>query len=129
MTRKTLLRAVPALLALAALTWNVSAQTTNPTTGPGPASSTANKAGEAYPNDPNAANKNKPTAEVVKKAENSTPAQATKRTARKAKKAVKRTGNRAANAVRNTGDNIAKKLPPAKGEKTVDPQGSPKVSP
>ncbi len=111
MTQRTVLRAVPALIALAAFTFNVSAQGTNPT-GPGPAAATTNKAGEAYPNDPNAANPNKPKMEVVKKAENSTPVKATKRTARKAKNAVKRTGTKAANAMRKAGNKVSETVTP-----------------
>ncbi|MGE0496992.1 MAG: hypothetical protein AB7I35_07750 [Ramlibacter sp.] len=123
-----LLRQWPAVLALMAcgLTFQVQAQNANPT-GPGPTS--ANKAGEAYPNDPNAANKNKPTAEVVQKAENSRPAKAVKRTTKKAGKAVKKTGNRAAGAVRDAGNTLARKLPPAKGPQDVKPDGTPKVTP
>ncbi|MBX3654323.1 MAG: hypothetical protein KF686_09065 [Ramlibacter sp.] len=128
MTRFPPLRAWPTALALLAcgLAFNAQAQNTSPT-GPGPTS--ANKAGEAYPNDPNAANKNKPTAEVVQKAENSRPAKAVKRTSRKAGKAVKKTGNRAASAVRDTGNRLARKLPPAKGPQDVKSDGTPKVTP
>ncbi|HYF41554.1 MAG TPA: hypothetical protein VEA35_03815 [Ramlibacter sp.] len=88
------------------------AQTQNPSTGPGASSATSNKAGEAYPNDPNAANKNKPKAAAVQKAENSGPVQTTKRVARKATDATKRMGNKAAGTVRNTGEAINKKVPP-----------------
>jgi hypothetical protein len=101
-----------AALVLATASLSVQAQGQNPNTGPGAASSTANKAGEAYPNDPNAANKDKPKAGVVQKAENSRPVQATKRVTKRAADATKRMGNKAAGAVRNTGENINKKVPP-----------------
>ena len=112
MSTQKFLRGATAVLALtaAAFTLNASAQSANPT---GPANSNTNKAGEAYPNDPNAANPNKPKMAVIQKAEDSRPAQATKRVAKKTRKAVKRTGHKTANAVRNTGDKIANKLPPA----------------
>ena len=101
-----------AALTLAAAGFALQAQAQNPTSGPGPASSTANKAGEAYPNDPNAANKNKPKAEAVQKAENSRPVKATKRVAKKAADATKSAGNKAAGAVRSTGENINMRVPP-----------------
>ncbi len=111
MSTKKFLRGASAVLALtaAAFALNVSAQSANPT---GPTNSNTNKAGEAYPSDPNAANP-KPKMSVLQKAEDSRPVKATKRVAKKSKKAVKRTGHRVANAVRNTGDKIANKLPPA----------------
>jgi len=78
---------------------------TNPANTSGPAA-------EPYQNNANAANPNKPKAEVVKKAENSAPVQATKKTAKKAGNAVSRTARKAASSVRGVGENIAKKLPP-----------------
>lgn len=93
----------------AAFAMNATAQSSNPT---GPGNTNSNKAGEAYPNDPNAANANKPKMAVVQRAQDSRPGQATKRVARKSKNAVKRAGTRTANAVRNTGNRIANKLPP-----------------
>ncbi|TFZ05147.1 hypothetical protein EZ313_00235 [Ramlibacter henchirensis] len=91
------------------------AQGTNPT---GPDNKSTQKAGEAYPNDKTAGtDKGKP--EAVKKAENSRPAQATKRVAKKTGNAVSNTAKRAADATRNAGDNIAKKLP---GNKEAAPQ-------
>ena len=112
MINKKTLRAASAILALtaAALALNASAQSASPT---GPGNTNSNKAGEAYPNDPNAASKTKPQLKIVDKVEDSRPAQATKRVARKSKNAVKRAGHRTANAVRNTGNRIADKLPPA----------------
>ena len=111
MTHNKMLRTVPAVLALAAAAFalNAGAQSANPT---GPGNTSTNKAGEFYPNNPNAANPNKAELPIVQKAENSRPVKATKRVARKAKKAVKRTGNRVANSIRNTGNKIANKLPP-----------------
>ena len=111
MFKKTTLRAASAVLALtaAAFAMNANAQSASPT---GPGNTNSNKAGEAYPNDPNAASKNKPTLGVVQKAEDSRPAQATKRVARRSKNAVKRGGHRVADAMRNTGDKIGSKLPP-----------------
>jgi hypothetical protein len=50
---------------------------------------------------------------VVQRAQDSKPAQATKRVAKKTKKAVKKTGHKVADAVRNTGDKIGNKQPPA----------------
>jgi hypothetical protein len=99
-------------IAAAGFAFQAQAQAQNPNTGPGAAGSTANKAGEAYPNDPNAANKDKPTADVVKKAQNSRPAQATKRVTKRAANATKSAGNKAAGAVRSTGENINKRVPP-----------------
>ena len=117
MTSRNVWRAVPAALLLAAAGLSLPAQAQNPSpTGPGPASRTANQAGEAYPSDPNAANKNKPKLEVLQKAENSRPVQATKRVAKRTKNAVKRTGNRAANAMRNTGEKIGEKIPPGSND-------------
>lgn len=112
MSTQKFLRGASAILALtaAAFALNAGAQSANPT---GPTNTNSNKAGEAYPNDPNAANRNKPKMAVVQRAEDSRPVQATKRAARKTKKAVKRTGHNVANAVRNTGDRIGNKLPPA----------------
>ena len=111
MIDKNTLRAASALLALtaAAFAMNAGAQSVSPS---GPGNTNSNKAGEAYPNDPNAANKNKPTLGVAQKAEDSRPAQATKRVARRSKNAVKRGGHRVADAMRNTGDKIGSKLPP-----------------
>lgn len=111
MINKLPLRAASAVLALSAAVFamHAGAQSASPT---GPGNSNSNKAGEAYPNDPNAASKNKPTLGVVQKAEDSRPVQATKRVARKSKNAVKRAGHRAADVMRNTGDKIGSKLPP-----------------
>jgi hypothetical protein len=100
-----------AALTLAA-SFAVQAQGQNPNTGPGASNATTNKAGEAYPNDPNAANKNKPKAQVLQKAENSRPVQATKRVTKRAADATKRMGNKAAGTVRNTGEAINKRVPP-----------------
>ena len=110
MSTKSTLRSVSAVLALtaAAFAMNAAAQSANPT---GPGNTNSNKAGEAYPNDPTAANANKPRLAVVDRAENSRPVRATKRVARKTKHAAQRTGHRMANAMRNTGDKIADKLP------------------
>jgi hypothetical protein len=108
MKRPNLFRAAAFSLALAA-GLSAHAQGTNPT---GPGNTSTQKAGEAYPNDPNAANPNKPRPAVVDRAANSRPAQATKRVTRKATNAVKRTGNRAASALRNTGDSINRRVPP-----------------
>lgn len=112
MSTQKFLRGASAILAFsaAAFAMNVGAQSANPT---GPTNTNSNKAGEAYPNDPNAANPNKPRMAVVQRAENSRPVQATKRGGKKAKKAIKRTGHRMANAMRNTGDRIGNKLGPA----------------
>ncbi|RZJ13657.1 MAG: hypothetical protein EOO54_19905 [Haliea sp.] len=85
------------------------AQSTSPT---GPGNTNSQKAGEAYPNDPNAANPNKPKAEIVQKAENSRPVAATKRVAKKTTNAVKKAGTKTADAVRNTGDKINEKVAP-----------------
>ena len=111
MLNKNTLRAASAMLALtaAALSMNASAQSANPT---GPGNTNTNKAGEAYPNDPNAASANKPKMAAIQRAEDSRPAQATKRVARRSKNAVKRAGHRTANAIRNTGNKIGSKLPP-----------------
>jgi len=83
----------------------------------------AQQTGQAYPNDPNAANPNKPKAEVVKKVENSNAVQATKRTAKKAGGAVKRTAKKAAGGVRGVGEKIGKKLPPAPNPPTDTANG------
>jgi hypothetical protein len=111
MNHNKTLRALTAILAITASAFalNASAQSNSPT---GPGNTNTNKAGEAYPNDANAANPNKPKMGVVQKAENSTPVRATKRVAKKSKNAVKRVGHKAANAMRNTGDKIGNKLPP-----------------
>jgi hypothetical protein len=111
MTHNKTLRNVAAILAVtaAAFSMNAAAQSTNPT---GPGNSNTNKAGEAYPNDANAANANKPKLGVVQKAQDSQPAQATKRVARKSKNAVKRAGHKTANVIRNAGNKIGSKLPP-----------------
>jgi len=105
------LHALPAALAiaLASLTLNATAQNANPT-GPGPTST--NKAGEAYPNDPNAANPNKPKAGIVKKAEKSQAAQATKRTTQKATDAVKSGASKTAAVIRDAGNKLNEKIPP-----------------
>ncbi|MBP6407069.1 MAG: hypothetical protein KA335_15530 [Ramlibacter sp.] len=121
MINSKFLRAVPGVLAAAALSFGLTAanaQSANPS---GPGNTNTNKAGEAYPNDPNAANPNKPKAEVVQKAENSRPVKATKRVAKKTKNAVSNAGRKTANAVRNTGNNIADKLPPAPERKSGVP--------
>ena len=112
MSTPNYLRAASAVLALtaAAFTMNVSAQSANPT---GPTNTNSNKAGEAYPNDPNAANKNKPKMAVIEKAEHSKPAQATKKAAKKTTKVVKEAGTETAGAVRHTGEKIGEHLPPA----------------
>jgi hypothetical protein len=104
------LRAASAVMVLAAagIASNVQAQGANP----GPAGANTNQAGEAFPNDPNAANKNKPTAGIVQKTENSRPVQATKRVAKRTANAVKRAGHKTANALRNTGEKIGDKVPP-----------------
>lgn len=101
-----------AALALASAGFTLQAHAQNPNTGPGASTATTNKAGEAYPNDPNAASKNKPKAEVVQKAENSRPVQATKRVTKNAADATKRMGGKAADTVRGTGEAINKKVPP-----------------
>ena len=105
------LHRLPAALAIAltGLAFNATAQNTNPT-GPGPTS--GNKAGEAYPNDPNAANPNKPKAEVVKKAEKSQAAQATKRATQKATDAVKSGASKTAAVIRDAGNKLNEKIPP-----------------
>ncbi len=87
------------------------AQNANPS-GPGPGNSSTNNAGEAYPNNPTAADKNKPKANVIQRAENSRPVKATKRVTKRATNAVKRAGNRTKAAVRNTGDKINESIPP-----------------
>ena len=91
MLNKQFLRTASAVLALTAASFalNAYAQSANPT---GPGNTNTNKAGEAYPNDPNAANPNKPKMAVVQRAQDSRPAQATKRVARKSKNAIKRAG-------------------------------------
>lgn len=112
MPQTKLLHTIPATIALAlACAMAAHAQSSSPT-GPGPSNSSTQQAGEAYPSDPNAANKNKPKMKVIQKAEDSTPVQATKRVAKRTKNAVKRAGNRSAQAVRNTGDKINQKVPP-----------------
>ena len=100
-------------LTAAAFALHATAQGTANPTGPGANSATTGKAGEAYPNDPNAANRNAPTPRVVQKVEDSRPVKATKRGVRRATNATKRAGHRVANAMRRTGDKIADKLPPA----------------
>ena len=112
MSTQSFLRGASAILAVtaAAFAMNVSAQSANPT---GPGNTNTNKAGEAYPNDPNAANPNKPKMAVIQKAEDSKPAQETKKVAKKTTKAVKHAGHVAADKTRATGDKIASKLPPA----------------
>jgi hypothetical protein len=110
MTHNNTLRTVSAILAVSAalFTVNAGAQSANPT---GPGNTNSNKAGEAYPNDPNAAtNRQKPA--VVQKVEDSRPAQATKRVAKKTKRAVKKTGHKVADTMRDTGNKIGSKLPP-----------------
>jgi hypothetical protein len=111
MNMQTSLRTLPAALAiaLAGLALNVSAQNASPT---GPSTTPGNQAGEAYPNDPNAANPNKPKAEIVKKAENSKVVKATKRTTKKATNAVKSGAKKTAAAVTNVGEDLNKKIPP-----------------
>ena len=107
------LRSMPAALALAAASLALTAQAQNPSpSGPGPASSTAQKAGEAYPNDPTVTDKNKPLPKVVQRAANSRPVAATKRVAKRATNAVKRAGTQTATAVRNTGEKINQSIPP-----------------
>lgn len=101
--------ALPALLALALAAATVGAQSANPT---GPGNTSTQKAGEAYPNN-SATGTNRQTPEVVQKAQNSRPAQATKRAAKRATDATKKAGNRAAGAMRNTGENLERRLPPA----------------
>ena len=96
-------------IALTSLAFNASAQNANPT---GPGAKSGNQAGEAYPNDPNAANPNKPKAEVVKKAESSGPAQATKRTAKKATNAVESGAKKTASVIRDAGNKLNEKIPP-----------------
>lgn len=108
MIRNNLLRVVAVALALAAGS-AVQAQATSPS---GPGNSNSNKAGEAFPNDPAAADPNKPKAKIVQRAENSRPVKATKRATKRAANAVKRAGSRAANAVRKTGEKIGDKIPP-----------------
>ena len=112
MSTQNFLRGASAVLALtaAAFAMNVSAQSASPT---GPGNTNSNKAGEAYPNDPNAANKNKPKMAVVQQAQDSKPAQATKKAASATTKVVKKAGSDVAGAVRNTGEKIGDKLPPA----------------
>lgn len=113
MIHTSLWRSTSAALALAAasLALPSQAQNTNPS-GPGPASSTAQKAGEAYPNDPTVADKNKPMARPLQRAADSRPVAATKRVTKRAGKAVKRAGTRTASAVRNTGNRINDRIPP-----------------
>lgn len=101
--------AVTLAIALAALSLNATAQNANPT---GPGATPGNQAGEAYPNDPNAANPNKLKAEFVKKAENSRVVKATKRTTKKATNAVKSGAKKTAAAVTKTGEDLNKKIPP-----------------
>jgi hypothetical protein len=105
--RKLLLTAVSlaAMLAVGV----AQAQSANPT---GPSNSNSNKAGEAYPNDPNAANPNKPKLGVVQKAQDSRPAQATKRVTKKAVNATKKGAKKTGDAIRNTGEKIGEKVPP-----------------
>ena len=113
MIHSTFLRTSAVTLALAAASLAPHAQAQNPNpSGPGPASSTAQKAGEAYPNDPTVMNKNRPTPKVVQRAANSRPVAATKRVAKRAGNAVKRAGTSTASAVRNTGDKINDRIPP-----------------
>ena len=109
MKHQQLLRAAPIALAIAVAALTAHAQSTSPT---GPGNSNTQKAGEAYPNDPNAANPNKPKAGFIQKAQDSRPAQATKRVAKKTGKAIKKAGTKTASAVRNTGEKIGDKLPP-----------------
>lgn len=110
MTHGKLLRTLPLVLTLAlGAAFGAHAQSASPT---GPGNTNTNKAGEAFPNDPNAANPNKPKAEVVQKAENSRPVKATKRVAKRTTNAVKRAGTKTAAAVRNTGDKINEKVAP-----------------
>lgn len=109
MNRTQVLRAAPVALALAVAALTAQAQSASPT---GPGNTNAQKAGEAYPNDPNAANPNKPKAGFIQKAEDSRPVQATKRVAKKTGKAVKKAGTKTANAIRNTGEKINEKVPP-----------------
>ena len=110
MTHGKLIHKLPLVLALALGTaFSAYAQSASPT---GPGNTNSNKAGEAFPNDPNAANPNKPKAEIVQKAENSRPVKATKRVAKKTTNAVKKAGSKTAAAVRNTGDKINEKVPP-----------------
>ena len=107
---RTRLLALPAAMTLAlAFGLGAHAQSANPT---GPGNTSTNKAGEAYPNDPNAANPNKPKAQTVQRAENSRPVKATKRVAKKATDATRRAGNTAASAVRDTGNRINRSVPP-----------------
>jgi hypothetical protein len=110
MNKVQLLRTLPLVLSLSlGAAFGAHAQATNPT---GPGNTGSQKAGEAYPNDPNAANPNKPKASVVEKAENSRPVKATKRVAKRTTNAVKRAGSKTAAAVRNTGDKINEKVAP-----------------
>lgn len=109
MNHPKLLRAGPIALAIAVAALTAQAQTASPT---GPGNTNSQKAGEAYPNDPNAANPNKPKAGFIQKAEDSRPVQATKRVAKKTGKAVKKAGTKTAAAVRNTGEKIGEKIPP-----------------
>lgn len=110
MTHGKLLRTLPLVLSLSlGAAFGAHAQSTSPT---GPGNTNSQKAGEAYPNDPNAANPNKPKAEIVQKAENSRPVKATKRVAKKTTNAVKDAGSKTAAAVRNTGDKINEKVAP-----------------
>jgi hypothetical protein len=102
--KASILSAVVAVAFAAALP--VQAQN-NPT---GPDNKSTQKAGEAYPND-KAAGTDKGSPEVVKKAQKSRPAQATKEVAKDTGNVVSRTAKRAADATRRTGDNIAGKLP------------------
>lgn len=96
------------LLALAGAGAAVHAQSNNPT---GPGNTNANKAGEAYPNDPNAVTP-KPKAEIVKKVEESRPVQATERGLKKAGDAVKKAGTKTKNAIKRTGEKLNEKVPP-----------------
>ncbi|HZY20047.1 MAG TPA: hypothetical protein VFE82_16365 [Ramlibacter sp.] len=104
MNASILSRALPAAAVLAfAAALPVQAQTTatDPNTGGRPAQTSQ---------DPNAGTR-APTPGVIQKAENSRPAKATKRVAKKGTNAVKRAGSATAGAVRGTGEAVSKRLP------------------
>lgn len=100
---KAIPRALGAAIALAfAAALPVQAQTssmgTDPNTGGRPAQSSVSEPTGKTP-------------AVVERAENSRPAQATKRVARKGTNVAKKAGHKTANAMRSTGDKISSKLP------------------
>ena len=96
MQYKSIFRAIPAVLALAAASFslNVSAQ------------------GEPFPKgEVNTSANPAPTPEVVKKVQNSRAGKATKRGMKKVGTATSNAGKKTAGAIRNTGNKISSKLP------------------